>query len=116
MKRLLATTLLAAAVALPAAAADPKQELTINRGSNSADIAGLVVQGNSIVLVYGQPGMSETSQGVRIMPDGNRLRVTYDTVSNLGVNTAGLRPMMMLMLGASGSGFPIYNMGSQGAN
>jgi hypothetical protein len=120
MKRLLATTLLAAAVAAPAmlappaVAADAKQELTIDRGSATDRVSGLVVQGNSVVLVYGAPGMGASNQAVRITPDGARLRVTYDTVANLGVNTAGLRPAMML--GPSGGEFPVYNMGGQGAN
>lgn len=115
MKRLLATALIAATVALPAIAADAKQELSITRGSTTDQISGLVVQGNAIVLVYGAPGMGATNQAVRITPDGGRLRVVYDTVGNLGVNTAGLAPSM-LMRGPSGGDFPIYNMGGQGAN
>lgn len=114
MKRLLATTALAATLALPAVAADPKQELTINRGSATDRVSGLVVQGNSVVLVYGPPGMGATNQAVRITPDGQQLRVVYDTVGNLGVSVVGLQPAMML--GSSGGGFPVYNMGSQGPN
>ncbi|MCU0986081.1 MAG: hypothetical protein MUC89_14250 [Acetobacteraceae bacterium] len=116
MHRLIATCLLTTALAAPALAADPKQELTITRAATADQISGLVVQGNAIVLVYGAPGMAATSQAVRIKPDGANLRVTYDTVANLGVNTAGLRPMMMLMLGSSGEGFPVYNDGQGGAN
>lgn len=115
MQRLLATCFLTVALAAPAIAAEQKQELTITRGAAAEQISGLVVQGNSIVLVYGAPGMAATSQAVRIRPDGMMLRVTYDTVANLGVNTSGLRPMMMLMLGSSGQGFPVYN-DHQGAN
>jgi hypothetical protein len=113
MKRLAVATLLAAGLAFPALAADPKQELTINRGSTTDRISGLVVQGNSIVLVYGAPGMGASNQAVRITPDGNRLRVVYDTVGNLGVNTAGLQPMMMMTTG--GFQWPVYQMAS-GAN
>lgn len=110
VKRLAATTALAVMLAMPALAADPKQELTINRGSATDNISGLVVQGNSIVLVYGTPGMGATNQAVRITPDGNRLRVVYDTVGNLGVNTAGLQPMMMMTTG--GFQWPVYQMAS----
>jgi opacity protein-like surface antigen len=113
MKRFVATALLAAVVAVPAYAADPKQELTINRAA-PANISGLVVQGQSIVLVYGPPGMGAANQAVRITPDGNRIRVVYDTVGALGVNTAGLQPMMMMSAG--GFQWPVYNMGSTGAN
>lgn len=114
MKRLAAMAALAAALAAPAYAADPKQELVINRGSANANISGLVVQGQSIVLVYGPPGMGAANQAVRITPDGNRIRVVYDTVGALGVNTAGLQPMMMMSSG--GFQWPVYNMGAQGAN
>lgn len=110
MKRLAVTTLLAATLAMPALAADPKQELTINRGSATDQISGLVVQGNSIVLVYGAPGMGTANQAVRITPDGNRLRVVYDTVGGLGVSTAGLQPMMMMTTG--GFQWPVYQMAS----
>jgi hypothetical protein len=112
VKRLAATTALAVMLAMPALAADPKQELTINRASATDNISGLVVQGNSIVLVYGAPGMGMTNQAVRITPDGNRLRVVYDTVGNLGVNTAGLQPMMMMTTG--GFQWPVYQMASGG--
>jgi opacity protein-like surface antigen len=115
MKRLLATALLAATVAGPAIAADAKQELSITRGSTTDQVSGLVVQGNSVVLVYGAPGMGASNQAVRITPDGGRLRVVYDTVGNLGVNTSGLSPMMMIR-GPSGGDFPIYNMPSSGSN
>jgi hypothetical protein len=108
MKRLVVATLLAAGLTFPALAADPKQELTINRGSTSDRISGLVVQGDSIVLVYGAPGMGAANQAVRITPDGSRLRVVYDTVGNLGVNTAGLQPMMMMTTG--GFQWPVYQM------
>jgi opacity protein-like surface antigen len=114
MKRFAATALLAATIAMPALAADPKQELTINRGSATDQISGLVVQGQSIVLVYGTPGMGTNNQAVRITPDGNRLRVVYDTVGGLGVNTSGLQPMMMMRSG--GFEWPVYNMGATGAN
>jgi hypothetical protein len=108
MKRLFVATVLAAGLAFPALAADPKQELAINRGSATDQVSGLVVMGNSIVLVYGAPGMGVANQAVRITPDGNRLRVTYDTVGNLGVNTAGLQPMMMMRAG--GREWPVYNV------
>ncbi|WP_144186201.1 hypothetical protein [Elioraea rosea] len=114
MKRLLSTTLCLAALAAPALAAERKQEVTIDRGSAMDQVSGLIVQGNSIVLVYGPPGMGASNQAVRVTPDGMRLRVVYDTVGNLGINTAGLQPAMML--GPSGGAFPVYNMGGQGAN
>lgn len=114
MLRALAITLLAGGLAMPALAADPKQELTINRGSATDQVSGLVVQGNSIVLVYGAPGMGAANQAVRISPEGNRLRVVYDTVGNLGVSTTGLQPVMMMTSG--GRQFPIYNTGTMGSN
>jgi len=114
MKRLLAATACAVALALPVAAAGPKQELTINRSSGMERVSGLVVQGNSIVLVYGAPGMAGTNEAVKISPEGQRIRVTYDTAANLGVNINGIQPAMML--GPSGGQFPVYNMGSQGSN
>ncbi len=112
MKLLPATMLLLAGLATPAFAMDAKQEVAINRSSTTDQVSGLVVQGNAVVLVYGAPGMAAQSQAVRIVPDGNRLRITYDTVGNLGVNTAGLRPAMMMQSG--GREFPVYNMGTGG--
>jgi hypothetical protein len=117
MKRLLATSmlgagLLAAGLAAPALAQDTKQEITINRGSATDRVSGLVVQGNSIVVVYGAPGMGAANQAVRITPQGNQLRVTYDTVGNLGVSTSGLTPAMMMRQGDYQ--WPVYNMGLMG--
>jgi opacity protein-like surface antigen len=111
MKRIAAIALLAAGLAAPALAQQARQEVTINRTSTTDQISGLVVQGESIVLVYGAPGMGATNQAVRITPDGNRLRVVYDTVGAFGVNTAGLTPMMMMNVG--GRQWPIYNMTPQ---
>ncbi len=111
MKRLLATTALLATLAAPALAADPKQELTINRGSATDQVTGLVVVGNSIVLVYGTQGMGRDNHAVRLTPTGNRLMVTYDTVGNLGLTPTGQPAMMM---GPAGRQFPVYNEGSMG--
>ncbi len=114
MKRVLLYALCAVALAAPALAVERKQELTIDRGAAMEQVSGLVVQGNSIVLVYGPPGMGASNQAVRVTPDGMRLRVVYDTVGNLGINTSGLQPTAML--GPSGGDFPVYNMGGQGGN
>jgi hypothetical protein len=110
MKTLFAATAVALAMTTASFAADPPQRLSLNRASATDQITGVVVEGNSVVLVYGGANMASAAQALRITPNGNRIDVVYDTPGNLNVRVTGA-PMMMMRAG--GREFPVYNVGGQ---
>ncbi len=110
MKTLLAATAVALAMTTAAFAADAPQRHSLNRASTTDQITGVVVEGNSVVLVYGGANMASASQALRITPNGNKIDLTYDTPAALNVRATGTPVMMM---NAGGRQFPIYNVGGQ---
>lgn len=112
MKTLLAATAVAVAMTTAAFAQDAPQRYSLNRASTTDQISGVVVDGNSVVLVYGGANMGAATQALRITPNGNKIDVVYDTPANLNLRVTGT-PMMMQ---AGSRQIPIYNMFGQGNN